>query len=99
MEPPDDKYLRLKPPDVPQEEWEDIIADLEERKVDNSNHRTVQWKLRNVLKYGAPVAILPLIALATFLAIQYQAIIYSGVAIIITIVFLYLASVEVGAGE
>lgn len=95
----DKKYLRYKPADVSKEEWEDIISDLEERKVDNSNHQTVQIKLRNIVKYVLPILSVPFIILATFLATQYQAIVYGIVGVIFVIAFIYLFAVEVGAGQ
>lgn len=90
---------RYKPPDVSQEEWDEIIDDLKERKSDNSDHHTVQLKLKKAVKYIIPVLLVPVIAGAYFLALEYQALVMTGVGLLVVILFLYYASIEQGAGE
>jgi uncharacterized membrane protein len=90
---------RYKPPDVSQEEWDEIITDLEERKTDNANHQTVQIKLKKAIKYVVPILLIPVIGIGYFLAIEYQALLTTGAGFIIVLLFLYYASVEQAAGE
>lgn len=90
---------RYKPPDISQEEWDDIVQDLEERKTENSDHRTVQLKLKKAIKYVTPILLIPVIGIGYFLAMEYQAILTTAVGFIIAVLFLYYLSVEQGAGE
>lgn len=90
---------RYKPPDMSQEEWDETIDELKERKSDNSNHQTEQLKLKKSIKYIIPALLLPVIGIAYFLALEYQAIVMTGIGLIVAVLFLYYASVEQGAGE
>lgn len=90
---------RYKPPDMSQEEWDEITTELEEKKTNNSDHHTVQLKVKKSIKYLIPVVLIPILGVSYFLALRYQAMVMTGLGFAIVIAFLYYASVEQGAGE
>lgn len=79
-----------KPSDVSDEEWEELKSEMRDRNVDNSDHHTVQLRIKKMIKWSAPVIISILAVLGYYVFTQYQEIVYTVIGVILAIVFVYL---------